>query len=144
VTPRTRATAALTTLLIATGLAGCSGDDAEPTPTGSGALQTVTAAPPSNQPAGAIKELSDVRCEQDGKDWSFSATLTNEGTEKTTYTVLVAVAKKEGGTVVGSTTLTKTLDGGDSAELEAEDFYSGDEKAEDVQCVPSATKAAAG
>ncbi len=142
-TPRTRATAALTTLLLATGLAGCSGDDAEPTPSGSGALQTVTAAPPSDQPAGAIKELSKVACEQDGKDWSFSATLTNDGTERTAYTVLVAVAKKEGGTVVGSKTLEKTLDAGDSAELEAKDFYSGEEKADDVQCVPSATKAPA-
>lgn len=143
-TPRTRATAALTTLLLATGLAGCSGDDAEPTPTTSGALQTVTAAPPSDQPAGAIKELSKVACEQDGEDWSFSATLTNSGSERTTYTVLVAVAKKEGGTVVGSKTLEKTLDAGDSAKLEAKDFYSGDEKADDVQCVPSATKAPAG
>ncbi|QIM22634.1 hypothetical protein G7075_18305 [Phycicoccus sp. HDW14] len=143
-TPRTRATAALTTLLLAAGVAGCSGDGAEPTPTGSGAQQTVTAAPPTNQPAGAIKELSKVRCERKGKDWSFSATLTNAGSEKTTYTVLVAVAKREGGTVVGSKTLTKTLDAGDSATLEAEDFYSGDDKAADVQCVPSATKAKAG
>ncbi|WP_239111689.1 hypothetical protein [Phycicoccus sonneratiae] len=142
-TPRTRATAALTTLLLATGLAGCSGDDAEPTPTNSGALRTVTAAPPSNQPAGAIKELSKVECAQDGKDWSFSATLTNDGSDRMTYTVLVAVAKKDGGTVLGSTTLTETLDGGDSTELEAKDFYSGDEKAADAQCVPSATKAAA-
>ncbi|MGG5257804.1 hypothetical protein [Phycicoccus avicenniae] len=142
-TPRTRTAAALTTLLLATGLAGCSGDEADPTPTNSGALQTVTAAPPSNQPAGAIKELSKVECAQDGKDWSFSATLTNDGSDRMTYTVLVAVAKKEGGTVVGSKTLTETLDGGDSTELEAKDFYSGNEKAADVQCVPSATKAEA-
>lgn len=142
-TPRTRTAAALTTLLLAAGLAGCSGDDADPAPTNSGALQTVTAAPPTNQPAGAIKELSKVECAQDGTDWSFSATLTNSGSERTTYTVLVAVAKKEGGTVVGSKTLTETLDAGDTAELEAKDFYSGDEKAADVQCVPSATKAAA-
>ena len=85
-----------------------------------------------------------MRCEQDGKDWSFSTTLTDDGTERTKDTVLVAVAKKEGGTVVGSRTLEKTLDAGDSAELEARDFSSGDEKADDVQCVPTATKAPAG
>jgi hypothetical protein len=144
VTARTRIAATLVSLCCAVGIAGCSGEDtAAPQPTRTGAPATVTARPPAEQPAGAIRELSGISCERDGNAWTFGATVRNSGKERMMYTVLVAVAKKAGGTVVGSTTLTTTLAAGDTAKIRATRFYAGRDKPADVQCVPSATKAPA-
>ena len=135
--------ALLATAAVLLTIGGCTGGDTTttaPTTAPSGRA-TVTAAPPSNQPAGAIKELSKVSCTKGAQGWTFSAVLTNTQQVKTDFTVLVAVAKKVGGTVVGTTQVTKTLDAGATAPLEAKDFYAGAETEADVQCVPSATRA---
>lgn len=123
-------------------LAGCSGGDGGPDrPSTTSGPSTVTASPATSQPAGAIAALSDVKCTFSGGAWSFTATLKNPDKERTTFTVLVAVAAKEGGTVVGSKTFTETLDPGRSKDLEASKFVKGKEKGN--TCVPSATKAPA-
>ena len=120
-------------------VAGCSGDDGGDTSnTATGGPVTVTASPQTSQAAGAIKELDKVQCTFKDGTWSFSATLTNAGKDKASYTVTVAVAKTQGGTVVGSTQLSETLDAGESTDLSAPDFFKGTDKG--VSCVPSATK----
>ncbi|NNM47957.1 hypothetical protein [Knoellia koreensis] len=122
-------------------LGACSGDGRTDDPTVTTGPSTVTAAPRTSQPAGAIAALSKVSCEFTDGAWSFKATLKNPDKERTTFTVMVAVAKTEGGTVVGSKTFTETLDPGQSKELAAAKFVKGKEKGN--TCVPSATKAPA-
>lgn len=124
-------------LLAAPGCQGAKGGDT-PDP---GTPSTVTAQPPKSQPAGAIKELHDAKCTFAAGAWSFSGELTNAGKEKMTFTVTVAVAKTDGGTVLGSEQITETLAPGESAKVKADKFYKGTNKG--VSCVPSATKAPA-
>lgn len=129
------------TLAATTALAGCSATTANDPPTpsvpGTGP-QTVTAAPPVTQPAGAIRALTKVTCEAQDGAWSFSATLTNEESERVTYTVTAAVARDEGGTVLGSKAITRTLGPGESTRLSVPAFAKAPSKG--VSCVPSATK----
>jgi hypothetical protein len=122
-------------------LGGCSGDGGSKDPTVTTGPSTVTASPQTSQPAGAIAALSKVSCKFGDGGWSFTATLKNPDKERTTFTVMVAVAKTDGGTVVGSKTFTETLDPGQSKDLEASKFVKGKEKGN--TCVPSATKAPA-
>lgn len=121
-------------------VAGCQGEKGAATPSSS-TPATVTAQPPKSQPAGAIKELHDAKCTYAEGAWSFSGELTNAGKGKVTYTVMVAVAKTDGGTVLGSKQITQTLAPGESAKVKADKFYKGSNKG--VSCVPSATKAPA-
>ena len=130
--------AVLGTVLLAA--AGCQGEKGTDTPNPN-TPATVTASPPKTQPAGAIKDLHDATCTYAAGAWSFSGELTNAGKAKVTYTVMVAVAKTDGGTVLGSKQITRTLAPGESATVKADKFYKGSNKG--VSCVPSATKAPA-
>lgn len=135
----TPSTSLFTTLLcvpLALGLAGCSGDKSATT---DNSPSRIMAPSPTNQPEGAVADLGKVECKADAKGvWSFNATLTNKGTTKASYTVLVAIVTKAGSTVVGSKQTDVELAPGKSAPVKLADIAT-TKKSADHLCTRNVT-----